>query len=100
MSQGLKRALPQFRGPDGQGHSDAKNLPLTWSETENVTWKVPIAGLGWSSPSIQDNQIWLTTAIEDGKSLHVISLDRRQMHPAQRQALPRHLRRNRLPRRQ
>lgn len=67
---------PQFRGPGGQGHSEAKNLPLTWSETESIAWKVPIAGLGWSSPSIQDNQIWLTTAIDEGKSLHAIALDR------------------------
>lgn len=67
---------PQFRGPSGQGHSDAKNLPLTWSETENIAWKVPIAGLGWSSPSIQGDQIWLTTALDDGKSLHAIALDR------------------------
>lgn len=67
---------PQFRGPGGQGHSDAKNLPLTWSETENIAWKVPIAGLGWSSPSIQGDQIWLTTALDDGKSLHAIALDR------------------------
>lgn len=64
---------PQFRGPGGQGHSDAKNLPLTWSETENIAWKVPIAGLGWSSPSIQGDQIWLTTALDDGKSLHAIA---------------------------
>ena len=49
---------PQFRGPDGQGHSDAKGIPLTWSETENLRWKVPIAGAGWSSPSIQGEQIW------------------------------------------
>ena len=67
---------PQFRGPGGQGHSDATNLPLTWSETENVVWKVSVAGLGWSSPSIQGDQIWLTTAIDDGKSLHAIALDR------------------------
>jgi outer membrane protein assembly factor BamB len=67
---------PQFRGPGGQGHSEATNLPLTWSETENIAWKVPIAGLGWSSPSIQGNQIWLTTAVDDGKSLHAIALDR------------------------
>ena len=67
---------PQFRGPGGQGHSEAKNLPLTWSETENIAWKVPIAGLGWSSPSIQGNQIWLTTALDGGKSLRAIALDR------------------------
>ena len=67
---------PQFRGPGGQGHSDATNLPVTWSETENITWKVPVAGLGWSSPAIQGDQIWITTAIDDGKKLHAIALDR------------------------
>ena len=40
---------PQFRGPAGDGHSTSKNLPLKWSETENVTWKVPIHDRGWSS---------------------------------------------------
>jgi outer membrane protein assembly factor BamB len=67
---------PQFRGPGGQGHSDAMNLPVTWSESENIVWKVAVPGLGWSSPSIQGNQIWLTSAVDDGKSLHVIALDR------------------------
>jgi len=67
---------PQFRGPGGQGHSDATNLPLTWSEKENITWKVPVAGLGWSSPAIQGDQIWITTAIDEGKKLHAIALDR------------------------
>ena len=57
---------PQFRGPGGQGHSDATNLPLTWSETENITWKVPVAGLGWSSPAIQGDQIWITSAVDEG----------------------------------
>lgn len=67
---------PQFRGPDGQGHSTAADLPLTWSETENIRWKIPVAGLGWSSPSIADGRIWITTAIDDGKSLHAIAVDR------------------------
>jgi len=67
---------PQFRGPGGQGHSDATNLPLTWSETENIQWKVPVAGLGWSSPAIQGDQIWITSAVDDGKTLHAIALDR------------------------
>ncbi len=66
---------PQFRGPTGQGTSDEQGLPFTWSETSNVRWKVPIPGKGWSSPVIQDNRIWLTSAIEDGKSLRAISLD-------------------------
>jgi outer membrane protein assembly factor BamB len=55
---------PQFRGPDGQGHATARDLPTTWSEQENVTWKCLLPGRGWSSPVISGNEIWLTTAID------------------------------------
>jgi outer membrane protein assembly factor BamB len=67
---------PEFRGPAGQGHSDERGLPLLWSETKNVRWKVAIPGRGWSSPAIQGDRIWLTTATDEGKSLRAISLDR------------------------
>ena len=67
---------PQFRGPDGQGHSAEHALPITWSESENVRWKVPIAGLGWSSPAILGDRIWITTATDRGRSLQAICLDR------------------------
>jgi outer membrane protein assembly factor BamB len=66
---------PQFRGPGGQGVSDEKNVPLTWSETKNVRWKTAIPGRGWSSPVIQGDRIWLTTATEDGRSLRAISVN-------------------------
>ncbi len=59
---------PQWRGPDGQGHSDAKNLPVTWSETENVSWKRELPGRGYSSPVIAGNQVWMTAAIETSAS--------------------------------
>ncbi len=67
---------PEFRGPTGQGRSDERGLPLTWSESKNVQWKTAIPGRGWSSPAIQGNRIWLTTATEEGKSLRAISVDR------------------------
>lgn len=54
---------PQFRGPGGQGHTDASGLPVTWSESENVKWKTGIPGEGHSSPVISGQQLWLTTAI-------------------------------------
>src|SRR5262245_28219954 len=66
---------PQFRGPTGQGRSDCKGVPLRWSETENVKWKAAIPGEGWSSPVILSNQVWMTTALEQGKSLHAICVD-------------------------
>jgi outer membrane protein assembly factor BamB len=72
----LAQDWPEFRGPTGQGHSDERGLPLTWSEARNVRWKVAIPGRGWSSPAIQGDRVWLTTATEDGKSLRAISVDR------------------------
>src|SRR5260370_7843007 len=67
---------PEFRGPSGDGHSDAAGLPIRWSETENVKWKTPIHDKGWSSPVIWGNQIWLTTATPDGKKLFVLCVYR------------------------
>jgi outer membrane protein assembly factor BamB len=67
---------PQFRGPDGQGHSTATGVPLTWSESENIAWKTALSGLGWSSPSVDGKQVWLTSALDDGKSLRAIAVDR------------------------
>ncbi len=67
---------PQFRGPAGDGHSDAKNLPLTFSETERVKWKTPIHGKAWSSPVIWGSLVWLTTANEEGTELSVVCVDK------------------------
>ncbi|HEV8482945.1 MAG TPA: PQQ-binding-like beta-propeller repeat protein [Blastocatellia bacterium] len=72
----LAQDWPEFRGPTGQGISDEHGLPLTWNETRNVRWKVAIPGRGWSSPAIQGDRIWLTTATEEGKSLRAICVDR------------------------
>jgi outer membrane protein assembly factor BamB len=66
---------PQFRGPDGQGHAEQQGLPTEWSETKNIAFKSAIPGLGWSSPVIADGQLWLTTALDEGHSLHAICLD-------------------------
>lgn len=65
----------QYRGPHGDGTSAAKGLPTTWSETENVRWKVPLRGKAWSSPVIWGEQVWVTTALPDGKELFAICLD-------------------------
>jgi outer membrane protein assembly factor BamB len=56
---------PQWRGPAGQGHAEAAHdLPVSWSERENVAWKAPLPGRGWSSPVLDDKHVWLTTAVE------------------------------------
>ena len=55
---------PQFRGPTGQGHATERGLPLEWNETNNIIWKSPVPGLGWSSPTVANGRIWLTTVVE------------------------------------
>jgi outer membrane protein assembly factor BamB len=64
---------PQFRGPTGQGHSSEQGLPVEWSESRNVLWKVPVPGSGWSSPVVAGGRIWLTTAV--GDSLRALAVD-------------------------
>lgn len=62
---------PEFRGAAGQGHSQARSLPVKWNDSdagaENIVWKQPVAGLGWSSPVTAGGKIFLTTAVPDGK---------------------------------
>ena len=48
--------------PSGQGHATETGLPLEWSETQNILWKVRVPGTGWSSPVVSGGRVWLTTA--------------------------------------
>jgi outer membrane protein assembly factor BamB len=68
---------PDFRGPTSDGQAPAgSKLPVSWSETEHVAWKTAIPGKGWSTPVIWGEQLWLTTATEDGKEQSVLCLER------------------------
>ncbi len=57
---------PQFRGAQSIGVAEDPTLPEKWSSTENVAWKTDIAGIGWSSPIVWGNQIFLTSVINTG----------------------------------
>ena len=67
---------PQWRGPEGQGHAPATHdLPVTWrvgspgrelADGENIRWQTELPGRAWSSPVMDGEVIWLTTAIEQG----------------------------------
>jgi outer membrane protein assembly factor BamB len=64
---GSERHWPRWRGPSGMGLSDETNLPLRWSSTENVAWKVEVPGQGNSSPVIWGERIFLTTSFDQGQ---------------------------------
>lgn len=66
----------QFRGPTGEGHTSAKHVPLAWDENQKIVWKTAIHDHGWSSPVICGNQIWMTTATEEGHKLFAVCVDR------------------------
>ena len=51
---------PYFRGPSGMGVSDAKALPVSWSESANLAWKTELPGPGSSSPIVFGDHIYLT----------------------------------------
>jgi len=57
---------PQFRGPNA-GTSQGEKLPLKWSTTENVEWKIEVPGRGWSSPVVWNGRIFLTTVEKKGE---------------------------------
>lgn len=68
---------PAWRGPTGQGRCDEKNLPLKWSDKENVAWKVPLADHGNSTPVVWKDRIFITQANRGGTLRSLICLDRK-----------------------
>ena len=66
---------PEFRGPTGDGQVSDCDLPVKIDESV-IRWRQSIHGKGWSSPVVWGDQIWLTTATEDGKQMSVLCVDR------------------------
>ena len=66
---------PEFRGPGGDGQANNADLPVKIDDSV-VRWRIPIHGKGWSSPVVWGDQIWLTTATEDGKTMSALCIDR------------------------
>ncbi len=60
----------RFRGPNGQGQSDATTIPDKWTESD-YNWKVKLSGKGHSSPVIWGDKIFLTSAEDSGARMVV-----------------------------
>jgi outer membrane protein assembly factor BamB len=68
---------PGWRGPNRDGTSSEKVLPLTWSATENVRWKTAIAGAGVSAPIVWQERVFVTSSSgRSGEELHLFCLNR------------------------
>ena len=70
----------QFRGPDGNGVGEAKNLPATWSSKENIVWQTQMPGPGTSSPIEVDGRIYLTCYSGYGLEPGVGDMDKLMRH--------------------
>lgn len=57
----------QWRGPDANGVAPHGDPPVTWSENENIHWKIPIDGRGSSTPIVWEDKVFLVTAIDTGQ---------------------------------
>jgi len=68
---------PGWRGPHGDGRSDEAGIPVKWSKTENIAWKVPIPGTGHSSPVIWGDQVFVTSCIEEEQKRMLYCFDRK-----------------------
>ncbi|MDX1502351.1 MAG: PQQ-binding-like beta-propeller repeat protein [Thermoanaerobaculia bacterium] len=70
---------PRFRGPGGNGVTEATGLPVEWSaDSPNVRWRTEIPGIGNSSPIVSHGRVFLTTAVDTGErqlSRRVVALD-------------------------
>jgi len=66
---------PGWRGPRTDGTSLEKNVPLQWSNTENVLWKTPIPGKGHASPIVWNDRLFLVTCIEPQEQRVLICID-------------------------
>ncbi|MGC1273328.1 MAG: PQQ-binding-like beta-propeller repeat protein [Planctomycetaceae bacterium] len=66
---------PEFRGPNGIGVAAEADLPAEFGDEKNVTWKTAIPGWGHSSPVVWENQVWMTTATEDGLKMSAVAVD-------------------------
>ena len=58
---------PQWRGPAANGVAPGSDPPASWSEDQNIAWKVELPGRGSSTPVIWGDRLYLTTTLAQGK---------------------------------
>jgi outer membrane protein assembly factor BamB len=72
-STAVAQEWTRFRGPNGTGISEAKNVPVTWTE-QDFSWRVEIPGISHSQPVIWGDKLFLTTALDLGKERAILCL--------------------------
>lgn len=65
----------QWRGPNNDGISHETDVPIQWSQTENVKWRLPLPGEAASTPVVSEDKIFLTSAEGNALVLMCISTE-------------------------
>jgi outer membrane protein assembly factor BamB len=76
----VEPSWPNWRGPDGTGHSTESALPVRW-DAKSIVWKASLRGSGQSTPIIWGDRIFLTSALDNGKTRLVFCLSRKDGKP-------------------
>jgi outer membrane protein assembly factor BamB len=72
----LSANWPAWRGPNGDGVSAEKNLPIKWSPTQNIAWKLALPQWSGATPVIWSETIFLNVAEADGDALSLWAVNR------------------------
>src|SRR5215471_21609378 len=72
---------PQWRGPSQTGVAPSADPPTTWSESENIKWKINLPGSGNSTPIIWGDKIFIQAAVPTGKKVEAAKTDENAAPP-------------------
>ncbi len=78
---------PRFRGPNGAGVSDAKSIPVEWTD-DDYNWVAELPGEGHSSPVVWGERLFVTSADADAGQRYLLCLDTTDGRELWRQAFP------------
>jgi outer membrane protein assembly factor BamB len=78
---------PRFRGPNGDGVAQDKDIPVTWTDRD-VLWKAALPGAGNSSPIVWGDRLFLQSASTDGKERYLLCLSAGDGKEVWRRTLP------------
>ncbi|MCA9198199.1 MAG: PQQ-binding-like beta-propeller repeat protein [Planctomycetales bacterium] len=68
---------PWWRGPQRNGHANLQPTPpTTWSDSQNILWKVPVPGKGHGSPTVVGDRIFLATSDPQQETQSVLCFQR------------------------
>jgi len=68
---------PNWRGPNFNGATEAKGLPVKFSKTENVAWAAPMSGPSAATPIIVGDRVFVSSSDPDAQELMAMCLDRK-----------------------